>query len=66
MNAAGRQPEVVIEATYGWYWIVDVVQELGANVHLANPNALNWGAKGQERRRRRHRSGGHGADGTVA
>ena len=34
---------MVIEATYGWYWAVDLLQDLGAMVHLANPNALNWG-----------------------
>ena len=34
---------MVIEATYGWYWAVDLLQDLGATVHLANPNALNWG-----------------------
>ena len=39
----GEAPEVVIEATYGWYWAVDLLQELGATVHLANPQALNWG-----------------------
>ena len=40
---AGPEPEVVLEATYGWYWIVDWLREQGAHVHLANPNALNWG-----------------------
>jgi transposase len=45
VTAAGEHPEVVIEATYGWYWAVDVLQELGANVHLANPNGLNWGER---------------------
>ena len=39
----GEAPQVVIEATYGWYWAVDLLQDLGATVHLANPNALNWG-----------------------
>jgi transposase len=39
----GDAPEVVIEATYGWYWAVDLLQDLGATVHLANPNALIWG-----------------------
>jgi transposase len=39
----GEAPEVVIEATYGWYWAVDLLQDLGATVHLANPRALNWG-----------------------
>ena len=45
VTAAGEGVEVVIEATYGWYWAVDVLQELGATVHLANPNALNWGER---------------------
>src|SRR6266496_326652 len=33
----GEAPEVVLEATYGWYWAVDVLQEAGARVHLAHP-----------------------------
>ena len=45
VTEAGPCPEVVIEATYGWYWAVDVLQELGVTVHLANPNALNWGER---------------------
>ena len=43
VTEAGPCPEVVIEATYGWYWVVDLLQALGARVHLANPKALNWG-----------------------
>ena len=43
MGEAGVAPAVVIEATYGWYCAVDLLQELGATVHLANPKALNWG-----------------------
>ena len=43
VTEAGPSPEVVIEATYGWYWVVDLLQELGATVHLANPKPLNWG-----------------------
>jgi Transposase len=42
---AGPSPEVVIEATYGWYWIVDWLQQQGATVHLANPSGLNWGTR---------------------
>ena len=34
---AGEHPRVVVEATYGWYWAVDVLEELGAEVHLAHP-----------------------------
>ncbi|GAB2833775.1 IS110 family RNA-guided transposase [Lentzea nigeriaca] len=34
---AGRAPEVVLEATYGWYWAADALAEAGANVHLAHP-----------------------------
>jgi transposase len=41
----GEAPRVVIEATYGWYWAVDLLQDLGATVYLANPNALNWGER---------------------
>jgi transposase len=42
---AGPEPEVVLEATYGWYWVVDELQALGARVHLANPQGLNWGQR---------------------
>jgi transposase len=34
---AGPDPEVVLEATYGWYWAADLLQACGANVHLAHP-----------------------------
>jgi transposase len=37
MARAGEAPEVVLEATYGWYWAVDALAGLGANVHLAHP-----------------------------
>ena len=37
MARAGEAPEVVLEATYGWYWAVDTLAELGAQVHLAHP-----------------------------
>jgi transposase len=40
---AGDQPEVVIEATYGWYWAADVIAECGGTVHLAHPLGNNWG-----------------------
>jgi transposase len=43
--AAGRDAEVVIEATYGWYWVVDLLQANGVTVHLANPQSLNWGQR---------------------
>ena len=37
MARAGECPEVVLEATYGWYWAADTLAELGASVHLAHP-----------------------------
>jgi transposase len=37
MARAGEHPEVVLEATYGWYWAADVLAELSASVHLAHP-----------------------------
>jgi transposase len=33
----GESPQVVLEATYGWYWAADVLAEAGAQVHLAHP-----------------------------
>src|SRR5262249_2154904 len=43
VNAAGANPEVVVEATFGWYWLVDLLQEMDCSVHLASPSQLNWG-----------------------
>jgi transposase len=37
ISRAGQTPEVVLEATYGWYWAVDALQAAGASVHLAHP-----------------------------
>jgi transposase len=37
IRRAGEAPEVVLEATYGWYWAVDALQAAGASVHLAHP-----------------------------
>ena len=42
---AGGDAEVVIEATYGWYWAVDVLQENGYSVHLAHPAGNDWGKR---------------------
>lgn len=44
---AGPDPEVVLEATYAWYWAADVLAECGARVHLAHP----MGVKGFAYRR---------------
>jgi len=43
MAEAGPEPEVVLESTYGWYWAVDLLEELGAHVHLAHALGNNWG-----------------------
>jgi transposase len=37
---AGAGAPVAIEATYGWYWAVDALQEHGFDVHLAHPKGL--------------------------
>jgi transposase len=47
LDDAGADPEVVLEATYGWYWAVDVLRAHGAQVHLAHP----LGVKGFRYRR---------------
>jgi transposase len=45
VSKAGDNAEVVIEATYGWYWAVDVLQDNGFNVHLAHPAGNDWGKR---------------------
>jgi transposase len=45
VSKAGDDAEVVIEATYGWYWAVDVLQDSGFNVHLAHPAGNDWGKR---------------------
>jgi transposase len=40
---AGEHPEVILEATYGWYWAADVIKECGGSVHLAHPLGNSWG-----------------------
>lgn len=40
VGKAGPGARVAIEATYGWYWAVDAVQEHGLQVHLAHPRGL--------------------------
>ncbi|HEX5121361.1 MAG TPA: IS110 family transposase [Pseudonocardiaceae bacterium] len=37
IGKAGEHPEVVLEATYGWYWAADALADVGATVHLAHP-----------------------------
>jgi hypothetical protein len=64
---AGPEPEVVLEATYGWYWVVDLLQANGGAVHFGGPVGAELGAAaGEERRGRRHRSGRHVAPGSAA
>lgn len=31
---------VVVESTYNWYWLVDLLMDEGYRVHLANPTAI--------------------------
>src|SRR3954468_2593187 len=45
VSAAGQGAEVVIEATYGWYWAVDLLRDAGFSVHLAHPSGNDWGKR---------------------
>ena len=36
----GEIAGIVVESTYNWYWLVDLLQENGYRVHLANPAAI--------------------------
>jgi transposase len=40
IDRAGPSPEVAVEATLGWYWLADLLQDMGAGVHLAHPLAM--------------------------
>jgi transposase len=37
LSRAGKNPRVVLEATYGWYRAADTLAAAGAEVHLAHP-----------------------------
>jgi transposase len=41
----GPDPEVALEACYGWYWAADVLQAEGARVHLVHPLGLHWDSR---------------------
>lgn len=47
VGKAGPAPEVVLEATWGWYWAADVLEEMGCRVHMAHP----LGVRGYQNRR---------------
>jgi transposase len=42
---AGPDPEVALEACYGWYWAADLLQANGARVHLVHPLGLHWDSR---------------------
>lgn len=58
---AGPEPEVVLESTYGWYWAADLLQDMGAHVHLAHALGNNWGESQSEKRRARRQGPGRDA-----
>jgi hypothetical protein len=67
MGPAGEHPEVVLEATCGWYW----VRTCCPGWAHRGIWRIRWGegvrvSAGEERVRRRRRSGGSVADGPVA
>ena len=43
VSAAPVGSDVIVEATYGWYWAADLLAEMGYQVHLANPHGNDWG-----------------------
>jgi hypothetical protein len=59
MNLLGALPppaegvEVVVEATYSWYWAVDLLQDNGYAVHLSHPSGKRVGTPAREERRAR-------------
>jgi hypothetical protein len=45
VSRTGDDAEVVVEATYGWYWAADLLQENRYSVHLAHPAGNDWGKR---------------------
>ena len=39
-----RLSGAVVESTFNWYWLVDLLMDEGYQVHLANPSAIQQGA----------------------
>src|SRR3954449_10724787 len=68
MARAGKAPEAVLEATYGWYWAADTLPRagcLGASGASVGRQGLLL-PPGEKRRTRRGRSGRPVADGPTA
>jgi hypothetical protein len=65
---AGPDPEVVLEATYGWYWAADLLQACGARVHLAHPLGVKMFGyqRARDRRPRLEEPGRVAAHGSAA
>lgn len=42
---AGPDPEIALEATYGWYWAADLLAADGGRVHLVHPLGLHWDSR---------------------
>ena len=63
---AGPDAEVVIEATYGWYWAVDLLRDAGFSVHLVAPVGQRLGQASREERRTRRSGPGRSCCGWVA
>ena len=56
MARVGEAPEVVLEATYGWYWAVDALRVLNRRAGASATSVGNQGIRastGEERRKRR-------------
>jgi hypothetical protein len=37
LNGLGDDAQIALEATYGWEWLADLLEEAGCELHLAHP-----------------------------
>jgi transposase len=37
LQGLGDQPEIALEATYGWEWLADLLEDAGYELHLSHP-----------------------------
>jgi hypothetical protein len=47
---AGEHPEVIVEATYGWYWAADVIEACGGRPPSGPPARQQLGQPPSEER----------------
>src|SRR5215210_3617954 len=59
LDAVGGDSRIAVEATYGWEWLAELLEDAGYDVHLAHPSRTRAiaAARREDRRGRRPHAG---------